>query len=340
MLLLSRRKALLYLGSGSVGFLGSCLFGCRSTVPNESALSGRIETKAEPIDLIDQIKRLKSMAPSKKSYQYRPPATNELEQFRNLANAVDGGNIEKAGRLAQKLNYRLIKFREESTQQILLGLLENKDKQETIRGWGSYFLNPSAGTNVLVESPHILFDRFTPEIAGQVFLLSKARGFLMGGAHRNANGVGSADVCDPIGSIFQAVHESWSQEQVKTWQIHGFSNPVAKGFPNTTQIVLSTGKGDISKELLTLEEILEEEGFSTYVYNQLSAESPMNQKLNEEVAGTAFSPLAATQNVQGKYNDQFGLPFLHIEIESDLRSGKNSRAEVASAIAEAIARSS
>lgn len=336
MLLLSRRKALLYLGSGSVGFLGSCLFGCRSTVPDESALSSKIETKGEPIDLIDQIKRLKSMAPSKNSYQYRPPKTSELEQFRNLANAVDAGNIEKAGKLAQNLNYRLIKFREQSTQQMLLGLLENKDQ----RGWGSYFLNPSARAKALVESPHILFDRFTPEMAGQVFLLSKARGFLMGGAHRNANGLGSADVCDPIGSVFQVVHESWSQDGANTWQLHGFSNPIAKGFPENTEIVLSTGTANVSQATLRLEKILEEQGFSSYVYNELSPESAMNQNLNEQVPGTAFSPLAGTENVQGIYNRQFGVPFLHIEIESDLRSRKNSRAEVARAIAEAIGQSS
>jgi len=332
MLLLSRRKALLYLGSGSVGLMGSCLFGCQSSVTRSS----RIETKGKPIDLMETVKHLKQIAPSKNSYQYQPPKTSELQAFSHLANAFYSGDFKKAAKLAKTFNYRVIKFREQSTQQTLFGLLENESDKKRVRGWGSYFINPSASAKALVESPHILFDRFTPEIAAQVFLLSKARGFLMAGAHRNANGSGSADVCDPIDSVFQVVHESWSQDGAGTWQLHGFANPLAKGFPKHTQTVLSTGTKNASKAVITLEEILEEQGYSSYVYNELSPESVINQKLNEQVPGTTFSPLAGTQNVQGNYNHQIGVPFLHIELDSDIRSRKNSRGKIASAIASAI----
>jgi hypothetical protein len=298
-----------------------------------------IETKPEPLDLIAEIKRLKQIAPAKHSHQYRPPNTKELETFRALADALHANNLNRAAKLANQLNYCLIRFREQSTQQSLLGLLEKRTEPETMRGWGSYFLNPSANTNALTEAPHILFDRFTPEIAAQVFLFSHARGLLMGGAHRNANGAGSADVCDPIGSIFQAVHESWSGDGAKTWQIHGFSNPATKGFPETTQIVLSTGEGNISNEILVLEETLEKQGFSAYVYNELSADSAMNRKLNGDAAGTVFSPLSGTQNVQGRYNRQIGIPFLHLEIESRIRTSNQRREKVASTIANAMAAS-
>lgn len=327
---LSRRKALLYLGNSSIGLLSSYLLGCQSTP------SSMIKTKSKAIDLIAKIQSLKQIAPAKHSHDYQPPTTGEWQRFQDLADAFYSENIEKAQELAKTLNYRLIKFREQSSNQTLLGLLEQQDEQGTIRGWGSYFINPVADSNALVESPHILFDRLTPEIAGQVFLLSKARGFLMAGAHRNANGLGSADVCNPIQSIFQAVHQCWTKDGATTWQIHGFANPIAKGFPKNTQIVLSTGKGQVSEPIFTLEQILEERGFSSYVYNELSAESAINQKLNEQVSGITFSPLAGTQNVQGIYSRQIGVPFLHIEIESHVRSQQKSREKVASAIADAI----
>ncbi|PSO50393.1 MAG: hypothetical protein BRC33_03390 [Cyanobacteria bacterium SW_9_44_58] len=216
--------------------------------------------------------------------------------------------------------------------------MENQNKDHSLRGWGSYFINPAAATQNLVEAPHILFDRFTPEIAAQVFLLSNCWGFLMAGAHRNANGVGSADVCDPINSIFQVVHQCWSRERQTTWQIHGFANPIEKGFPENTEIVLSDGRGEISQPIITLEKILEQRGFSSYVYNTLLTDSALNQKLNGNVAGTTFRPLAATQNVQSDYNHAINGHFVHIEIESALRTSQSNRDKLASAIAESITR--
>ncbi len=320
---LSRRKALFYLGIGSIGFA----LGCQSNSV----------TKQEAMDLMAQVKSLKQIAPSKHSNQYQPPTANELKQFRELADAINADQLNQAGKLAQALDYRLIKFRESSTQQTLLALLENQNEHQTVRGWGSYFINPSAATKRLVEAPHILFDRFTPEIAAQVFLSSHCWGFLMAGAHRNANGVGSADVCDPINSIFQVVHQCWSRNSQTTWQLHGFANPTAKGFPENTQFVLSSGRGDISQPIITLEKNLEKRGFSSYVYNTLSTNSALNQKLNGNVAGTTFRPLAATENVQGDYNHAINVHFVHIEIASDLRIRQSDRKKVSSAIADSIA---
>ena len=55
---------------------------------------------------------------------------------------------------------------------------------ETIRGWGSYIINPHSKVDALVEAPHPFADAHTPEIGGRVFAECEAKGFLLAGAHR------------------------------------------------------------------------------------------------------------------------------------------------------------
>ena len=64
---------------------------------------------------------------------------------------------------------------------------------------------------------------FTDTISGRVFhglrerLVGGAptRGFLMTGAHRNANGIGTADVADLTNTIFHEVHTAWKMSSKK-----------------------------------------------------------------------------------------------------------------------------
>jgi len=338
MALMSRRTALVSLGRGSIGLGVSVLFSCDALPPNPSAQHA-IKRLDKPVDLVAQVARLKQLAPAKYSQQYQPPTKQELAQFQALAEALVLENMNRALALANRLNYQLVQFTERASQQPLLGVWEKPQKNQSKRGWGSYWINLAAQTPDLVECPHILFDRLTPEIGAQIFRLSKARGFLMAGAHRNANGLGTADVCDPIASMFQAVHKGWSKDGANTWQIHGFSDPVTKGFPKPTQIVLSNGTGNVSQPMIALDQMLEKHGFSTYVYNELSPGTAINQTLNGEVAGTRFSSLAATQNVQGIYSRQIGAPFYHIEIEPHVRAQARHRERLAQAITHFISTS-
>jgi hypothetical protein len=337
----SRRKALVYLGSSLLGLGFSFLLsGGWLLVKHRSAKNIKMKLVQNPVDFVDKIEILKKKAPSKHSNQYQPPTRNELQTFSDLANALLSQNLEKAQKLAIDVGYKLVKWHDRASQQTLLGSIEESDGKHFSRGWGSYFINPSAQNNIFIESPHILFDRFTPEIAAKVFLLSGARGFLMAGAHRHANGTGTADVCDPIASVFQEVHKAWSRKGAKIWQIHGFADPTAKGFPETTKVVLSTGTGEVFQQVVRLEELLESRGYTSYVYNELSANHALNQKLNGELAGTTFSPLAATENVQGIYSNEIGANFLHIEIDSSIRFNQKKRERFARAIADSIRNSS
>ncbi|MGK7873666.1 MAG: hypothetical protein AB4426_10260 [Xenococcaceae cyanobacterium] len=340
---ISRRRTISWLWNGGlqflVGFTAGSLFSChspRNFSSTSKAVQGDIAIIQESGSFLAEIRRIKQLALPKESYLYQPPTTTELTQFSVLAKNLISQNFNEALYLARDLNYELVQFIDNSSKQIFYGLREKEIINQPTRGWGSYFINPAYRFNALVEAPHILFDQFSLEIASQAFLMSAARGFLMAGAHRNANGYGTADVCDSINSIFQVVHEAWIAYQATTWQIHGFLAANKLQFPDDTQVVLSNAQGAISAEILVLNENLESRGFPTYVYNQLPAYHPLNQRVNKGITGTTFSPLAATQNVQGISCHRLGTPFVHIEIERRIRTRAPYRDRVAGAIAESI----
>ena len=327
---ISRRKLLLYFTGSYLAFVSPILLSC------QSGHSKMMEQEGKVVNFLEEIRRLKQVAPQKESNQYQPPTTEQLRQFQRLAQAFFTLDFKRVQQLAQPLGYQLVKWRDLASETTVLGLIETPNQEGLTRGWGSYFLNPSVKNSHFIEAPHILFDRFTPEIASQVFLLSGARGFFMAGAHRNANGVGTADVCDPIASIFQVVHEAAITQQSTTWQIHGFSDPVGKGFPKMTQVVLSPGKGEILSVIIEFRSHLARNGYTTYLYNELLPDHPLNQRVNNGVPGETFAPLAATENVQGIYSRSIQASFVHTELESQVRSSKASRDKIIRAIAAAI----
>jgi len=323
------------LGGGSLGWASSVLLS--SHPPSRcSPLTQKLNFGHTSRNFVEQVATLKQRALPKGSGQYRPPSSLELTQFNKLADALFAGNCERALALANQLDYRLLRLKGGDGRQTLIGAIEQPNRDGAMRGWGSYFTNTSPQTDTLVEAPHVLFDRFTPELAARAFAGSGAHGFLMAGAHRHANGSGTADVCDPIASIFQEVHQAWSVGDATAWQIHGFDDPETKGLPANTQIVLSNGAGEITTPILALERLLEERGYTSYAYNTLPAEAFLNQKLNGEVAGKTFSPLAATENVQGQYSRRVGASFVHVEIAPCLRMNEQERERVANAIGASI----
>jgi len=326
----SRRNLLFYLGKGCLG----CAISLTLSFSSRSA--HRSIKPEQSLHFLDRIATLKQVAPAKESGEYQPPTPEELKQFKQLAKALIALDWEQTKALAKALHYQLVVWQDKATQHTVLGLIETLNTQGLSRGWGSYFINPAVENETLIEAPHILFDRFTPEIASQVFLLSEARAFLMGGAHRDANGSGTADVCDRIASIFQVVHEAWLTRKSTIWQIHGFKNSPDKGFPKKTEVVISSGKGDLKENIIKFRSHFLFYGYSTYVYNELSPDDPLNQQLNGSVAGTTFSPLAGTQNVQGIHSRNIQASFVHIELERSVRLTQESRDRITLVIAAAV----
>ena len=77
-------------------------------------------------------------------------------------------------------------------------------------------------------------------------------------------------------------------------------------------------------------------GFLAYSYNTLTPTDPLNVQVNDGVAGSTFSNLAATTNVQGIHSRNASGSFVHVELEQSIRFDPRSRELAAAAIAGAI----
>lgn len=320
------------------GIIATSLFGADSQQFNSLSLTSAQQGKMmhESGDFLQEIDRLKQLAIAKESYLYQSPTAEELDQFKMLAQVFVAQNCQEASNLANEVDYELVKFFDLPTKQVFYGLRENRVPNQSQRGWGSCFLNFNYRVNSLLEAPHLLFDRFSEEIAARVFLFSSARGFLLAGAHRNANGFNTADVCNPINSVFQTVHQVWADAGMKTWQIHGFDLANQLKFPADTVAVLSDGQGEVSPEIKNLSLILRKAGLQAYAYNTLLPSSPLNLEINGEVSGQIFAPLGGSKNVQGIYSRVQKRAFVHIELGKQIRSHKSERDRIAKLIAQSI----
>lgn len=335
---ISRRHIISYLLVGSVaGILSSCRTNTVFGFVAQNKGTDEIEILHESGDLLEEIERLKQLAVPKNSNRYRPPTAHELQQFGILAKAFISQDLQTVSKHAKSLKYELVRFIDRSTQQIFYGLREQYQQADQIRGWGSYFINTSYRTNALIEIPHVIFDRHSSDIGARVFLEASARGLLMAGAHRHANGTNTADVCNPIQSIFQEVHKAWiSSKHTKTWQIHGFSLVDKPDFPENTESVLSNGQGQAPWEVIDLNHRMRASGFPSYVYNRLPESSWLNQQVNQGVPGHVFAPLGATENVQGRYCNRLNAVFVHIELGQTIRDRHDARIQVANILAHSI----
>jgi autotransporter-associated beta strand protein len=288
-------------------------------------------------DFASEVNRLKGLVFGGDSGLYVPPSSQQLNDFRSLATSVFNNDLATAEAQAAGLDYQLVQFNDSGTGKSYFLLREPTVGGAHTRGWGSFALNASFTGNALVQVPHPLFDTNTESMGAWVFQRAAAKGFMMAGAHRNANGFGTADVARLPGSVFHVVHEVWTGPSASTtaWQLHGYDEDNAS-FPANTSAVLSDGAGNVTPRLLALDQQLQARGFVGYAYNTLPANDPVNITINGGVAGSTFSPLAATTNDQGQYSRGAGGTFVHAEFAQAVRFSSANRSLAATAVAAAI----
>jgi hypothetical protein len=297
-------------------------------------------------DFLSEVLALKAIVSSNfnaGSNNYVAPTTAQLTAFRTLATSVYTGNVAIAVTQAAALNYDVLQFADTATNRVYIGLVEKNNAQA--RGWGSYFLNLSTyQADRLIEVPHTIFDINTENVGAKVYQQAAARGFLMAGAQRNANGDGTADVAHLTTSIFETVHEVWNGPTAQTtaWQMHGFDLSGTPSFPTNTAAVASNGAGAVTANVLRLNTLFDSNGFPLYNYNTLSTNNALNVQVNFDsgsntvINGSTFSSLGATTNVQGNYSRGLGGDFLHIEMEQSIRFNSSNLDLAASEIALAV----
>lgn len=293
-------------------------------------------------DFTVEIARLKSLAFGKDSGLYVPPAPQQRGSFASMAESLLAGDTAAADGMAAALGYEVVEFTDTNSWLVLHGLREVLQGGGQTKGWGAYFVNLSSEVADLIEVPHPLFDSYSWDVGARVFIDCRARAFLMAGAHRNANGSGTADVAHLTNTIFHAVHQTWNGEEGgnTAWQIHGFNLDNHPAFPADTDAVLSNGDGGMSGEIVGLDGFFHTNGFLSHAYNTLDANSAANLQVNGEIDGTVFSPLGARTNVQGIRSRSVGGTFVHVELEQSIRFNSANRATVAALVSDGIRASS
>ncbi len=291
----------------------------------------------------DHVAELKSQTIQRDSHGYIVPTAAQLSDFRNLADglrdAQSTADLELLVPEATGLGYDVVVLNDADSN--YFGLQESSPVA-TRKGWGSFFLRQNATNDALVEVVHPLGDINTPEISAQVYAESGARGFLLAGAHRNANGLGTADVAHLDQSIFQEVHESFADSgtELSVWQLHGFNIDGHPAFPTGADAIISNGIGSVSSIVLGLDQGIDALGddWTSYTFNSLDVDDALNVATNGDIEGSQFSGLAGTTNVQGQYTNSVGGEFIHIELEQSFRidGGQASRSLISQAIANAI----
>lgn len=288
-------------------------------------------------DFVSKVEALEDLTFTSGSGLYVAPTPADRNQFAALAATLMAEDLVAADALAAALNYDVIQFTDNVSGDVYHGLTEKLVMGAPTRGWGSFFVNFNPDTTALIQAPHPRFDTNSPEIAARIFRQAGSLGFLLAGAHRNANGAGTADVAHLATSIFQEVHMAWNglSGEHMAWSIHGFDD-ANHAFPAGTDAVLSNGDGSVSTEVVALDAEFEASNFLTFAYNTLPALDPLNVTVNGVELGTTFSSLGGTTNVQGIYSRDLGGRFLQIEMEQSIRFSAPNRLLAANAIANAI----
>ncbi|MDI6792713.1 MAG: PKD domain-containing protein [bacterium] len=248
---------------------------------------------------------MKSNIIPKNTGGYIPPTapdTATMSQVVALITSGLAGNdsnaLGEAACLAATIDYKLVKFADSESGRDHYVLREIASVN---RGWGSYIFDSNDCSRSVIEIPHPLFDVNTPEVGSRAYLEAGARALLMAGAHRDANFGGEADMAHNTDTIFETVHEAITTPMTNVIQIHGFSR--SPGHPGYPDIVLSAGDGSIPPALAKLRNRLLTKGFTVGVYN-----------------GVSWPDLGATTNVQGIYTRSVGGTFIHVELESFIRT--------------------
>ncbi len=313
-----------------------------------SAITFSASAKAELIFINDQsveshVAQLRAQVIPRDSQGYRVPSAQERADFRNLAdglwNAGSTSDLNMLVPLAQSLDYDVLSLN--SAGSTYFGLQESNTGADR-KGWGSFLLRQGGSSSALLQVAHPLFDTNTPSIAAQAFVGSDARGLLIAGAHRNANGQGTADVAHLTESVFQEVHQSFVENATdpSVWQIHGFNIDLHPEFPAGIDAVISSGTGSVTEFVLGLDQRIDDlaGGWTSHTYNTLEINDALNIATNENVAGSVFSSLAGTTNIQQQHTTSLGGQFVHIELEQSFRidGGEFSRQLISQTIADAI----
>jgi hypothetical protein len=111
-----------------------------------------------------------------------PPA-DQLDGFRLTMQQLLLGDVASAINGLDALNYDLNSLNDDSGKSYLVA----QERSTGFRGLGTYLVDLNYARNVIVEVPHPIFDKNTPEEGSDIFQGLAARALFIAGTHRCAN---------------------------------------------------------------------------------------------------------------------------------------------------------
>ena len=277
-------------------------------LPSQPPLTPVVEAVADTVkgSFRNQISLLENNMPRAESESYVPPTQEEQADFGELTSVIVENDLARAVELAVKNNYQINYYVDRGDNYAVSYLL--REQRPIQKGWGLYAFRLDSKSNIIVEAPHPLYDKKTPNVALDIYRALDARALLIAGAQRNANHDGSADVAHASESIFQSVHLALSHEiqtaagDVIILQIHGFHASKHEGYP---QVVFGLGEKPLPGEVAVaqkIEDALTKRGISSDICTGVESN---------------LMDLCAKTNMQG-LTTKAGT-FIHLELDEKIR---------------------
>lgn len=274
---------------------------------------GQQAPENQPEKLSSVVSRVIKASPDRESTNYTPPSPAVAQAIASgVAELMNTGQADLSS--YDQVPVELPKSGQErdGRPEPAVALVE---RGRPTAGNGLYIVRRAPTSQLVVQIPHPVADRYSEYMGSQLFAQSDARLFMMAGAHRNA-GDDSADVAHRSDSTFAAVNDAVVQKGMTVVQIHGFSSDNHDDFGD---VVLSNSVAEPSPTLRRLASDLEDEGFDTCTYD-----------------GKKCKALAATTNVQAVAARARGAEFIHIEVNQKVRKDRSERRQLMRTIAASL----
>lgn len=309
-----------------------------------SAALGQPAITRLPYDTLPEfIGAVKAGIPGAGSQAFVLPSAFDRERFHETVQSLLAGRVLQAAASSSSVRYDVARLEDRAYGRHYYVLVE---QAAGFRGQGTYIVDPAYRRNLILEVPHPIYDRNTPEESARLFQELAARGLFISGTHRCANAErspcsGTTTACDAVASphrisdaahfdlgFFQAAHRAALSlvPPPLVISVHGYSDAAE---PDITLSDGTRAPAPESAPVNRLRNALRLQGVDAYSCN-----------LQEGV------PLSycGTTNVQGRLSNGSAEPcsaaaaagsglFIHMEQKPALRAGPE---KVIAALAQAV----
>ena len=118
------------------------------------------------------------------SDEYQPPADSLLDLWETVIENIINEDYFNADTIASQFSYHIVEFNDTTTENNGVFYLLEKTKAST-NFWGIFIFNSNPNRrDLVIESPHPLYDRNTGKQGLSIFLTAGARALFISGAHR------------------------------------------------------------------------------------------------------------------------------------------------------------